>query len=111
MKKTNKKARPIPVLSSLLAVFLLLFSCAHQPEPRPAAESGVDVSMDWGKHLISGARPFEWWYFDGHPDTGETFFARPMYCRAIAGFEGEIVEDGVPHSISGECLYEVMNFE
>jgi len=53
---------------------------------------------------VSGMGPFGQW-------VARTFIARPMYCRAIAGFEGEIVEDGVPHPISGECLYEVMSFE
>ena len=61
----------------------LLISCAHQPAPQSAAEPDADAYTDWGKnppapedmakHLISGARPFEWWYFDGHLDSGETF--------------------------------------
>ena len=28
---------------------------------------------DMAKHTIKGKNPFEWWYFDGHLDTGETF--------------------------------------
>jgi hypothetical protein len=43
--------------------------------------------------------------------VARTFFARPIYLRAIAEFEGEIIEDGVKHAIAGECLYEVMSFE
>jgi hypothetical protein len=41
-----------------------------------------------GKHLISGSRPFEWWYFDGHLDTGETFvgvFLDPSFTNGKPG--------------------------
>jgi hypothetical protein len=65
-----------------LASIALPISCANLAKPveRTAAS---EAYLDWGthppspadmaKHAIAGARPFEWWYFDGHLDTGETF--------------------------------------
>jgi hypothetical protein len=53
---------------------------------------------------LSGMDAFSQW-------VARTFVARPTYFRAIAEYDGEIVEGGVPSPISGECLYEVMGFE
>lgn len=39
------------------------------------------------------------------------FIARPSYFRIIGEFRGEIVVDGKKEFISGECLYEVMEFD
>ena len=64
----------------ILPVFLV--SCTHLEKPVEIVGK-TDVYFDWGKkppdakdrakHVINGARPFEWWYFDGHLDTGEYF--------------------------------------
>ncbi|MBC2717075.1 MAG: hypothetical protein HF978_17360 [Desulfobacteraceae bacterium] len=53
---------------------------------------------------IAGYNSFSQWII-------KTFFARPIYFRVIADFEGSITTDGKTDTINGECLYEVMGFE
>ena len=57
-------------------------SCTHLDRPSERlGQSGTHidygttppVAHDRARHYISGKRPFEWWYFDGHLDSGETF--------------------------------------
>jgi hypothetical protein len=57
-------------------------SCTHLERPENIV-SQSEQYLDWGKksptaidrakHDIKGKRPFEWWYFDGHLDNGQTF--------------------------------------
>jgi hypothetical protein len=72
------------VRNSVLIIALLFYtaSCTHVSKPDELIGKS-STYLDWGKnppsakdrarHLIDGKRPFEWWYFDGHLDTGETF--------------------------------------
>jgi hypothetical protein len=66
----------------LCVLGLLCISCTHLTKPDKIASSSQEY-LDWEKnppaatdrarHTIKGKRPFEWWYFDGHLDSGETF--------------------------------------
>jgi len=68
--------------SMAIVLAFIAFSCTHLPRPLEILDKS-DESIDWGtnppsysdmaKHTISGKQPFEWWYFDGHLDSGETF--------------------------------------
>jgi len=95
-------ARKKPILrSSLFLVFIMLISflCACTRLDKPSETLGKsDHYIDWGKnpptprdmgkHAIKGANPFEWWYFDGHLDTGETFvgvFLAPSFTTGKPG--------------------------
>ena len=70
------------LMASVLVVTAV--ACTHLPRPDEKFSPGT-AYLDWGKdgpdardlarHTIEGKRPFEWWYFDGHLDTGETFVA------------------------------------
>jgi hypothetical protein len=73
------------ITRNILLVFMLLFftaSCTHLDKPHEIIGKSSSY-LDWGKnpppakdrarHSIVGKRPFEWWYFDGHLNTGETF--------------------------------------
>ena len=88
----------IRVFRSIVFVLLLAaVSCTHLDRPsRITGESGAHY--DWGmsppvahdraRHDIEGPRPFEWWYFDGHLDTGETFvgvFLDPSFTTGRPG--------------------------
>jgi hypothetical protein len=63
-------------------LFCFTTSCTHVDKPSEIINRS-STYIDWGKipppasdrarHTILGKRPFEWWYFDGHLDTGETF--------------------------------------
>lgn len=68
----------------VVTVMLIFFLSACTTLPKPSEIVGKNNSyIDWGKnpptpqdmakHKIKGENPFEWWYFDGHLDTGETF--------------------------------------
>ncbi|HVN72797.1 MAG TPA: hypothetical protein VMU10_12335, partial [Desulfomonilia bacterium] len=74
-----------------------LASCTHIDKPSEIVGRS-DTYIDWGKnpppakdrakHTIIGKRPFEWWYFDGHLDTGETFvgvFLDPSFTTGDPG--------------------------
>jgi len=76
---------------------LILFSCTHLEKPVEIIGKS-DVYFDWGKtppsakdrakHVLEGKRPFEWWYFDGHLDTGEYFvgvFLDPSFTTGRPG--------------------------
>lgn len=70
------------VKSVLVCCLLFLAACTHVTPPGQIY-SHPTMMRDWGKspptaqdrarHTIRGDRPFEWWYFDGHLDNGETF--------------------------------------
>ncbi|PKN53673.1 MAG: hypothetical protein CVU55_00695 [Deltaproteobacteria bacterium HGW-Deltaproteobacteria-13] len=87
------------VTSLVIAVMLVpfLFACAHLEKPSETMGKNNDY-IDWGKnpptprdmakHTIKGENPFEWWYFDGHLDTGETFvgvFLAPSFTTGKPG--------------------------
>ncbi len=67
----------------LLGIFVLLINgCTHidRPEqivthPEKIKNWGTDPpkAKDRARHPISGEKPFEWWYFDGHLDNGQVF--------------------------------------
>ena len=72
-------------------------SCTSLPKPIESIGKS-SAYLDWGKnqpnaqdrarHTITGKRPFEWWYFDGHLDTGETFvgvFLHPNFMNGKPG--------------------------
>jgi hypothetical protein len=68
----------------VVTVMLISFIPACTNLNKPSETLGKNnYYIDWGKnpptprdmakHTIKGENPFEWWYFDGHLDTGETF--------------------------------------
>jgi hypothetical protein len=69
------------MLISLLLV-LATSACTHLPKPDERIGKSSKY-LDGGKnqpntqerarHTMAGKGSFEWWYFDGHLDTGETF--------------------------------------
>jgi len=66
----------------LILVVLFFAGCTHIEVPDQIIDRSP-AYIDWGKappgatdrarHRIEGKRPFEWWYFDGHLDNGQTF--------------------------------------
>lgn len=70
------------ILVILLNLCPLFASCTHMPKPDHIVHPSP-VYLDWGRsppdasdrarHDIKGELPFEWWYFDGHLDNGQTF--------------------------------------
>ncbi|MCU0576436.1 MAG: hypothetical protein MUD15_06385 [Desulfobacterota bacterium] len=90
-----KMRRILPILMSFLA--LTIVSCTHLDRPSEIIGQSP-AHYDWGKtpppapdrarHQITGKRPFEWWYFDGHLDSGETFvgaFLDPNFTNGEPG--------------------------
>ncbi|MCK7481966.1 MAG: hypothetical protein M0C28_35975, partial [Candidatus Moduliflexus flocculans] len=80
-----KKYRVPEMLPAIIIALLFIFAtsaCTHLPKPVESTGKSSQY-IDWGKtqpsaqdrarHTLTGKRPFEWWYFDGHLDTGETF--------------------------------------
>ena len=80
-----KKYRVLEMLPAIIFASLFIFttsSCTHLPKPDESIGKSSQY-INWGKaepsaqdrarHVLTGKRPFEWWYFDGHLDTGETF--------------------------------------
>lgn len=75
-------AKRISSIALLAIISFFLVTCTHLEKPDEII-SKSDAYIDWGKaapdaknrakHQIAGKRPFEWWYFDGHLDTGEYF--------------------------------------
>ncbi len=81
----------------IFVLFCLTASCTHLDKPFEIVNKSTTY-IDWGKnpppagdrarHAIIGKRPFEWWYFDGHLDTGETFvgvFLDPSFTTGEPG--------------------------
>jgi hypothetical protein len=75
----------------ILLLILIFAACTHIEVPDQIANRSATY-IDWGKnppgaadrarHVIEGKRPFEWWYFDGHLDNGQTFvgvFLNPSF--------------------------------
>jgi len=84
-------------LACMLWFVSAVSGCTHLDRPSEVVGSS-DVSIDWGKkppdapdrarHMIHGERPFEWWYFDGHLDNGQTFvgvFLDPSFTTGKPG--------------------------
>ena len=81
----NKKYHVPDILPAIIFAVLFVFalsSCTHLPMPvdrigksREFLDGGKNQpnAQDRARHTLTGKRPFEWWYFDGHLDTGETF--------------------------------------
>jgi hypothetical protein len=73
------------ITKTILISFLLVFvssACTHLPKPEERIgksskylDSGKHQpnALERARHAMSGKDSFEWWYFDGHLDTGETF--------------------------------------
>ena len=94
------KCHASDILPAMLFAILFVFatsSCTHLPKPGERIGKS-SAYLDWGKnqpnakdrarHAITGKRPFEWWYFDGHLDTGETFvgsFLSPSFTDGKPG--------------------------
>ena len=88
------------ISQSILIAGVVIFgitSCTHLPKPVEKIGQSAE-SYDWGKkapeardrarHTLSGPHPFEWWYFDGHLETGETFvgsFLDPSFTTGKPG--------------------------
>jgi len=81
----------------ILSLAFCLGGCTHLERPKEIVGSS-DTYIDWGKnppgpadrakHTIVGKRPFEWWYFDGHLDNGQTFvgvFLDPSFTNGKPG--------------------------
>jgi hypothetical protein len=88
--------KTIFILSGFVLIFFII-SCTHLERPTEIIGKS-SAYIDWGKnpppakdrarHTIIGKRPFEWWYFDGHLDTGETFvgaFLDPSFTTGKPG--------------------------
>ena len=66
----------------IAGIVFLLSACTHATKPLEIVGKNAS-SMDCGKnpptprdmakHSLPGKHTFEWWYFDGHLSTGETF--------------------------------------
>ena len=100
MKKFSVRVQfraPIVYLLIFLVSTVLLVSCTHLPKPDRIV-SETQSYLDWNKnppkapdrarHTIEGKRPFEWWYFDGHLDNGDTFvgvFLDPSFTTGKPG--------------------------
>jgi hypothetical protein len=80
-EKTYSTGRCLLILNVFL-LSCLVVSCTHIDKPYEIIGKS-STYINWGKnpppaldrarHTIIGKQPFEWWYFDGHLDTGETF--------------------------------------
>lgn len=81
----------------LLCAVLVMAACTHLERPTEIVGT-TDRYLDWGtspppaqdraRHVIEGPRPFEWWYFDGHLDNGDTFvgvFLDPSFTTGKPG--------------------------
>ena len=81
----------------LFVLFCFTTACTHVDKPSEIINKS-STYIDWGKnpppasdrarHTIIGKQPFEWWYFDGHLDTGETFvgvFLDPSFTTGKPG--------------------------
>jgi len=83
----------------IVTVMLISFfsACTHLNRPLETVGKN-NYYIDWAKnpptprdmakHIIKGENPFEWWYFDGHLDTGETFvgaFLDPSFTTGKPG--------------------------
>ena len=97
---SRKKCHVSDLLMAIIFAIMFVFtisSCTNLPKPDESIGKSSDY-LDWGKsqpkaqdrarHTITGKRPFEWWYFDGHLDTGETFvgvFLDPNFTNGKPG--------------------------
>jgi len=84
----------------LALIFTLAFTlnaCTHIQRPSEIINRS-EAYLDWSKnppkaidragHDLLGKRPFEWWYFDGHLDSGQTFvgvFLAPSFTNGKPG--------------------------
>ncbi|HNY64407.1 MAG TPA: hypothetical protein PKM41_03150 [Deltaproteobacteria bacterium] len=88
----------------LILISLPLGGCTHLSRPTEIV-SVPDAYHDWGrnppgpsdraKHVIRGKRPFEWWYFDGHLDNGQSFvgvFFDPSFTAGKPGVAFSLYE-------------------
>lgn len=66
----------------LMGLSLMLSACTHLNPPveiSGKSASYIDCGKnpptpgDMARHTLKGEKTFEWWYFDGHLETGETF--------------------------------------
>ena len=87
----------LPAIFFVVLLVLATLSCTSLPRPTESIGKS-NAYLNWGKnqpnaqdrarHTITGKRPFEWWYFDGHLDTGETFvgaFLHPSFTNGKPG--------------------------
>ena len=94
--QVHYRATRIYLLIFLVSTILLV-SCTHLLRPDRII-SETEIYLDWNKnppeapdrarHTIEGKRPFEWWYFDGHLDNGDTFvgvFLDPSFTTGKPG--------------------------
>jgi len=96
-RRGNMMKQWIYLISMTCILPMVLTACTHLEKPvQIVGKTGV--YFDWGKHppeardrakhIIEGKRPFEWWYFDGHLDTGEYFvgvFLDPSFTTSRPG--------------------------
>lgn len=100
MKKSSVRVRnktAMAYIISLLVCTVLSVSCTHLPKPEKIT-SETEGYLDWNRnpptaidrarHTIEGKQPFEWWYFDGHLDNGDTYvgvFLDPSFTTGKPG--------------------------
>ncbi len=73
----------VPAIICFVLLVLVMGGCAHHVEKPTIIKGSSEELLDWGTgppeaadragHRFHTKRPFEWWYIDGHLDTGETF--------------------------------------
>jgi hypothetical protein len=95
-----KKYRVPEMLPAIIIALLFIFatsSCTHLPKPVESIGKSSEFldggknqpnAQDRARHTLTGKRPFEWWYFDGYLDTGETFvgvFLDPNFTNGKSG--------------------------
>lgn len=97
MQKGKFHYSNLVILPMILCLILTLGGCTHLDKPNEIVSTS-DTYLDWGKnppmpsdrarHTIEGSHPFEWWYFDGHLDDGQTFvgvFLDPSFTTGKPG--------------------------
>jgi hypothetical protein len=80
--KEYRRADLYPAIFLALLFIVFFSSCTHLPNPverigkssnyLDAGKTGPPA-QERARHALAGEGAFEWWYFDGHLDTGETF--------------------------------------
>ena len=119
LKKCHAPDLLVAIIFAILFVFATS-SCTHLPKPVEIIGKS-SAYLDWGKnqpnaqdrarHTITGKRPFEWWYFDGHFDTGETFVGTFLFLliSAMGSYEAFHYTESV--EFCGTLCHKVMEPE
>ncbi len=76
------KKRRLLLFTVIIGLSLVFSACTHLVQPKEIIGKSVSyldcgtnppTHREMARHELKGKDNFEWWYFDGHLDTGETF--------------------------------------